>query len=254
MRNLLLAVLLCITIISCDKNDLPEAPGDTLAKVEYNPGGAIKTDTFIYDAQHRVIQLASASNVYDLIYNAQGRLLTVNYNHVAGPLTQLIHSSAYTYDINGKIVKKTTTDPSMVVVEEVYYTYNAAGKLIADTQYVSGNQPLYNTYAYDNNGNVIRMEEFKLVGSTFTSNGISTLQYDDKLSPYHKIGDVLFYINESPNYLFKSNITRATFNGIHTGRNYIYEYYSNGVMHTAFYNDPQPFGGSARIRYTFVQP
>lgn len=254
MRNFLLAVLLFAAVISCNKDNLPDAPGETLVTIDYDMGGALYSEALQYDAQNRLSQLISpGQKVHELQYNAQGQLSGIIYKDIALLPGQVIHSSQFSYDANGHIIKKLTTSGA-AIVKEVNYTYNTAGRLIADTQYQSGNAPRYNTYTYDSKGNIERLEEFRLIGGVFTSNGVFTFEYDNKLSPYHKTGQLLYYLNEHPNYLFKSNILRSSYNGVHTGRTYMYEYYSNGTIRTVIYNDPQPFGGTARIRYTYVQP
>ncbi|HEX2629631.1 MAG TPA: hypothetical protein VHM26_11480, partial [Chitinophagaceae bacterium] len=250
MRNFLLAALLCIAVISCDKDDLPDAPGDTLSKIDYDIAGAAFSETLVYDIQKRLIQFVGNTGTFDLTYNAQGQLSGAIYKQV--PSGVVIRTFQFAHDPNGRIIKRTITSSSGTT--DRYYKYDVSGKVIADSQY--NITPYTRAYTYDTRGNVIKMEQTSYTGSAPATIRLFTYRYDNKLTPYHKVRSVLFYISDLDflsSHLSASNIIGSTMDGVATTRNYFYEYYSNGLMHTTIYNDPQPFNGSARIRYTFVQ-
>ena len=121
----------------------------------YNSAGNMLTSTdargkktsYTYDALNRVTKMTFATGTavaftYDAATNAKGRLVTV---------TDESGSSAWTYDIHGRVTTKTQIIGG--VTRKTAYAYDSAGRLIKTT-YPSGN--VVNT-TYDGNGRVLQL-------------------------------------------------------------------------------------------------
>jgi YD repeat-containing protein len=253
MRYIII-VLLCVTIISCSKKDqLPDAPGTTLSRIDYYMSSNLNySEVFSYDAQNKLTRLSKAGFQYDLTYTAQGRLASVAIKN-GTPTPAVLFTFVYTHDANGRIIKKTTVPgTNSVYSDDRSYTYDASGRLITDSQYNGNTVARYIVYTYDNNNNVTESEQFALYNSSFVTYGPATFKYDNKISPYHQTGNLLYYITSFPTYLSKSNQLIPSENGL-SDLKYGNKYYSNGLLRTSYNKDPY-WSTYERAEYVYTQP
>jgi YD repeat-containing protein len=226
---LLFIGLITLLVTACSKKDsVPDAGGNTLAKIEFLDANQQSTGSllFTYDGQNRLTEIANSSGTKETFtYNVQGRLVTYTVPSI------LIYN--YTYDANGRIISRTGTPilPNLLL-DDYIYTYDASGRVITDSVYTLGNLVAYSNYQYDNNNNVSGYQHFTKNGATFTTDGMVTTQYDNKISPYGQYGSLLFYTQGDFSYLSKANIvSQAIGQTIITPSNYYtYKYYSNGLL------------------------
>lgn len=254
MRYLITALLCAAIFISCSKTDLPDAPGNTLSRIDYYTGSTVvSSDVFTYNSQNQFIQFNRGGIQYDLTYNAQGQLASAAIK-TGSPTSAVLLTFTYTHDANGRIIKKTTIPgTSSNHSDNRSYTYDASGRLISDSQYNGNMVARYTNYNYNNNGDVIKYETFYLNNSSFITYGPVTSKYDNKLSPYHQNGNLLYYITSLPNYLSKSNVVIAGPGGTTSDLSYGNKYYSNGLLRISYSKDPY-WSTYQRAEYIYTQP
>jgi YD repeat-containing protein len=241
----LLVALVILALVSCskDKGD-PDAGGNTLAKIEFTgPNQTTSSLQFNYDGQNRLIEITNSAGPKETFtYNPQGRLTTYT---VASIL-----SYNYTYDANGRIISKTGT-PILVnlLVDDYAYTYDASGRVIADSVYTLGSLIGYSTYQYDNNNNISGYQYFTKSGATFTTEGLISIQYDNKTGPYGQSGSLLFYTQGDYSYISKANMVSQTRGQtvIMPANYYTFKYYSNGLLRSRANTSAN--GGTATFIY-----
>lgn len=257
MRYLIIT-LISLALVSCKKNtDLPDAPGTTLSKVDrYWNSELIHTQTFTYDAQSKLIQSGYEGARYEFTYNAQGKLsMAMLIMPVQGNPNAVLYTAVYTHDMNGRIIKKTTVAGTSSHLDNRSYAYDNIGRLIADSLYYGNSVSKYVAYTYDNNDNIIKEEVFSWIASSssFYYTGSATYQYDDKISPYHQIGSVLYYVNPQMEFLSRSNKVALTPNNTFKDRIYSNRYYSNDLLRTNYVRDPN-WDSYERLEYSYTQP
>jgi YD repeat-containing protein len=161
----------------------------------------------------------------------------------------------YTQDANGRIIKKTTTPGvNSNYTDNRSYSYDASGRLIADSQYNGNTIARYVTYKYDTDGDITEVEQFIRNTTSFVTYGASTFNYDNKRNPYHQTGKLLYYISSLSSYISKSNvlIISAGSNPV-SSLKYANKYYSNGLLKTSYSKDPF-WSTFERAEYIYKQP
>lgn len=250
----LISSLLCVIIISCSKTDeLPDAPGSTLSRIDYYMGSTMNySEVYTYDAQNKLVRLNKGGVQYDLTYTAQGHLASVAIKNGV-PTAGILFTFVYTHDANGRIIKKTTVPgTNSIYSDNRSYTYDASGRLISDSQYNGNIVSRYINYTYDNDANITGSEQFYWYNNSFVSYGVATFNYDNKRSPFHQTGNQLYYVTSLPSYLSKSNTLIPSENGL-SDLKYGNKYYSNGLLRTSYNKDPY-WSTYERAEYIYTQP
>lgn len=244
--NILLLATMLLVIASCKKENVgPVSGGENLTKVIFTipATNIISTGHYIYNNQG---QLTSIIGANDAIGNTDTTWSLFTYD-AAGHLSSFLvtnnttgnqYQFDFTSDAKGRLLSfaAIAMQPNMLV-NDCKFVYDIQGRIISDSLFTkSGDLSGYSVLEYDNNGNIAAFQDFVVVGSTVSTQGKFTYQYDNKRSPYDKIGKLLFQIAPNANsyfYLTKNNTTVAMLNGvpITPGGRYVYEYYNNNLLH-----------------------
>ena len=244
--KILIAAATLLVFVSCKKEDsVPVAGGEILRKVTITEPvtNRIGTGQYIYNSQGHLTSIIGTNNVIGntdttwtlFTYDAGGHLssLLVTKNTIGNQ-----YQYDYTSDADGKILTGTgIAMQSNMIVNDYKFVYDAKGRIISDSIFTkNGDLYGYSLLEYDNNDNISGFQDFVMVGSTVSTQGKFTYQYDNKRSPFNKMGKVLYQIAPNANsyfYLSKNNTTVALLDGvpITPGGHFIYQYYSNDLLH-----------------------
>jgi hypothetical protein len=243
-------ILMTLLSFSCSKENVEPVENEKLTKIEtYNPSSQnTSTTEFKYDDVGNLIQISSSSGNLSnekqtFLYNSSGKLLS---NTLSNNVSGAIYKYDFQLDVNGRIVKAVGTSflPSLTI-DNHNYTYDPQGRLIIDSVFTkSGSFHSYVNFDYDNNNNVIAYQQFVNNGVSIISQGRMSFQYDNKRSPYFKVGELLYTSlggsGVSYFYLSRNNPTVATLNNsiLTPGGNFIYQYYPNSLLKTSTVNVP----------------
>lgn len=240
--RLIVPVAIMLLAISCKKDNLPDAEGTRLSKIIYRSlsdsttaiaftyydNGKPETRTII----HNNITFGSIRYLYD----AFGRLETTEH-------TSLISKEVYTckYFYNGNnIVKKLLNVPGYQISYK--YIYDAQGRLIADSSFVSGSASYTNfTYSGDN-------------VSQWQSGGTFKATYTNIDNPFYQLGLETYITGADlamglPNFSKQLLSTLQYPDGIIV--KYDYKFYSNGLPRVAHFHSPSRFSYSGAIEFYY---
>lgn len=230
---LITSVILLCFCSSCRKEDTPAAGDRLLQRVVARSGDTIIYSSLQYDAQMRLVAITDSSNNGG--YTGE---TTIEYD-TSGKPAKFIHFDLYPNrpgsdwaDLlvykNGKVIQKLTSSfNNGYYVSAHNYTYDTKGRLVKDSVGSYG----YTSFAYDDNDNVIQIQEFDTSPGTMTNTCTITASHDSNINPYNGLDfNLYFFITNSYNLLSKHNRTKviySQYNLTHTG-NYTYEY-ENGL-------------------------
>jgi hypothetical protein len=252
MKYHLVLLLLCLAVIpACKKSALPIAGGKILNKTVMTlPGYSQDVDSFVYDGQQRLAEIILASSdwvagtsVVDTIifqYGASGRV--ASWTQIIGTQGPVI-TYELSYDGNGRLVKALAV-PVMSNIEfsDFSFAYDAQGRLVCDSvfaQHLAGIPSAgimsYDTWTYDENGNVTADQNFgssnsNFVGAPFTAGVTNTFSYDNRINPYYHSGIPLYCCNLAATELFSPNNQvggTTTSTGALSPYTFSYAYFSN---------------------------
>ena len=242
---LIAAVAILFVMASCKKeNILPDANGELLTKVILTELVTNKSGTgnYFYNELGQLTSIVGNNNDINspdttwslFTYNAAGHLSSLL---VTNNTTGHQYKYNYTSDAAGKILTCTgeAMQPNMYL-HDVKFVYNRNGRITSDTSFTkTGEMDGYSVLEYDNNSNISAYQDFVITGATVYSQGKFTYQYDNKRSPFNKIGKLLYQIAPNSNsyfYLNKNNTVLVFLNGVPftPGGNFVNQYYSNDLL------------------------
>lgn len=244
----LLSIAILMTLISCSKENITSSGNERLTKIEtYFPANQIiSTAEYKYDNSGNLAEInaiGSFNEKQTLHYDAFGKI-------ISNSLTNSISGNVYKYDfqtdLSGRIIKANGTSflPNLIIDNHTY-TYDTYGRLIIDSVFTqSGSIHSFVNFQYDNNSNVIAYQQYVNNGTAIVLVNSMTVQYDNKRSPYSKIGQMLYTAlggsGVSYFYLSKNNPMIATLNDtiITPGGNFVYQYYPNSLLKISTTNAP----------------
>lgn len=249
--------MLLMGLISCSKENIILSENENLIKIEtYNPANQnTSLQEYKYDNNGNLIEIiASGGNNSSerqlLLYDNSGKI-------ISNTLTNSVSGNVYKYDfqtdLNGRIIKANGTSflPNLIIYNHTY-SYDVQGRLIIDSVFTQlGSIDSYVNFQYDNNSNIIAYKQYVNNGIAIVLVNTMSFEYDDKRSPYSKVGQILYTSlggsGVSYFYLSKNNTIRANLNGtiITPGGNFIYQYYPNSLLKTSTVNVPNT------IKFTF---
>jgi hypothetical protein len=244
--KILFAATLLLIIGSCKKENIaPVAGGEILSKVTITEPPINRTSTghYIYNNAGQLTSIIGTNNVIGntdttwslFTYDASGHLSSLL---VTNNTTGNQYQYDYTSDATGNIVTSTgiAMQPNMFLTN-CKFVYDAKGRIVSDS-FFTKNSDLYgySLLEYDNYDNISNFQDFVIVGSTVSTQGKFTYQYDNKRSPFSKIGKLLYQIApgaKSYFYLNKNNTTVALLEGVPDtpGGYFVYQYYDNDLLH-----------------------
>ena len=247
--QLLVLSALLLTVLSCKKD------GD-------NNYRRLKQSNFQYTSSYDVVE-----GYQQFHFDNQGRIATINGHHISHVLfnntkTEQSRSIALEYSANGQLVKSTHTINNIPTyffsyyynslgqvikkihtklhpsaqVEDHSYTYDAQGRLIADSIYASPNYVYrYSTYRYDGAGNIVVFggAQRNVWGGGFVPYGEGYGKYDNKRNPYSLLDHHYHALMESSELFNQNNtIEGGAMNGS-SKTTYENTYLSNGLLKKA---------------------
>lgn len=238
------AAVLIITTSCTKENVIPVAGGEILSKITITEPTINRTGTghYNYNSQGQLISIIGTNNINTtdtawslFIYDAAGHLSSLL---VTNNLTGDQYRYDYTSDADGKILtgRGTAMQPNMNLTD-CKFVYDAKGRIISDSLFTkNGDLYGYSLLEYDNNDNLLSFQDFVITGSTVFTQGKFTYQYDNKRSPFNKIGKLLYVVAPNANsyfYLTQNNTAVALLDGVPTtpGGHFLYQYYSNDLLH-----------------------
>ena len=200
-RAFFTALALVTLVVSCTKDDRSNA-GDGLLYRIASDNDSLLSATFFYDAQNRLVKMVDSIRYghqweTSVSYNAAGKAekLTTIYRSPANVVDFAVVDSLV-YE-GGRAVRKYQDWPyaphaGHYVLTHNYF-YDATGRLVTDI----GGETLdlayagwYQTFNYDVNDNLIKMDEKYYTLGTRTT----TLSYNSNLNPYHETGLILYFV------------------------------------------------------------
>ena len=225
-RLSLISTASLLLFFSCQKEDLPDAPGDRLKMIRYKEGDSISFRTFQYDVQNRLTAVVDSGHggVYRRIvsYDTQGNLLSIAVN-----------GDIYTFDLNseGKVIRTWSTVPGQQsATVRNSYGYDMEGKLISDSIHSYWSPDVWGvvSFLYDVNNNVI---ESKLISATPNTQVAKKCTYDKQRNPLYNQSVIIYLLFGGYGYGLpqgKNNVLKERFdNG--SEASYHYEYFSNDL-------------------------
>ena len=234
MKPVTLLSLLFVFLASCKKEKLPNAGGTQLEKVvvrSTSNGSETGRATYTYNSQGQLTQVTNTTgslvshDSYE--YDINGRMVKYTLdNSVVG----VIFYYTFQFDGSNRIVRATGTPvlPGLAL-SDYTFAYDNKGRIIADSTFDGSLLMAYDVYAFDNNENVITEEKHVRTGIGMESQGVASLQYDDKINPYRMTGNPAYYSNPgSFEYLSRNNLIARSPDGGSVP--FQYEYYSNGLI------------------------
>jgi len=246
-RLTLAALIILLIFYACKKQDAASANGARLKGIIHKQGDSIAYSFFSYDAQGRLTTIIDSNNnghrwKTRISYNEQGKLTkdTIQYYACASCSPMQIIDS-FLYDNNGHIIKKfvrSGSGPSFTTIRN--YSYDAQGRLSADSMYDMRTNEVYfySQFSYDGNDNVVQWESFDKSSGIMSSSWRVTAKYNNIKNPYNTFGLVNYIILREWDILLlsKHNPTQLYYlDG--TTTDYTYEYYYNGLLKKAVEKD-----------------
>jgi hypothetical protein len=250
------AIAFLFILISCRKNDIPQDGNEKLTKLEiYDPiGQRTFTTNYTYDNTGKLTEVysftsgSSYTEKQSLTYDASGKITSnTRSNNVDGDIFRY----DFQVDGNGRIIKALATSFSPgLLMDSHIYAYDNKGNLISDSTFPqpgsvymqNGSKGVYVHFEYDNNNNVVAYQQYVKEDDTAVyTQGRWTFDYDNKRSPYSKVGQTLYTcLSGGVDYFYLSrhNPTRASLDNtvITPGGNFVYQYYDNALLKTSRLN------------------
>jgi hypothetical protein len=247
MKTKILFAAVLLTAGSCKKEKVEsiDVGGDRLSKVIITEPAINRAGTgnYVYNSQGQLTSIVGTNNQNNtdttwslFTYNSSGHLSSFL---VTNTVTGNQYKYDYTTDADGKVLsgKGTAMQPNMHV-DNVKFAYDAKGRIISDSLFwPNGELHGYSLLQYDNGDNVVSSQDFYLVDTTISTIGKFTYQYDNKRSPFNKIGTLLYVVSPGSNgyfHLSKNNTTVAWLDSarLTPGGYFIYQYYNNDLLYT----------------------
>lgn len=218
-------------VVACKKDDLPDAGGQRISKITIDAGfDSTGSILFKYDNNGK---LESTTNTFRNI----PQLRTLYYYDATGKLTTTeqvsLHSTSvttnsYFYDGSNLVNKVYSTNDF-----SYRYTYNATGKLIADTVHgFSISATFYTNFLYTGD-NLTEWRYYHGSHATgWQTSGSFKATYTNSDNPFYAIG-LLYFITgadlETGNVLLSKQLVSRLEHPNGEIVNYSYDYYSNGL-------------------------
>jgi hypothetical protein len=242
-KTYLLITSFILFLIACEKEKSFSTAGSTggngsrLTEAIGRWHDSVTYAFFYYDELNRLSRIVDSENTnfsksfIFFIYDADGRLIkkisTSEYSSDAGV-------DSFWYDDNDNIAGKIYTNPLMTAIgtrAKNTYTYDARGRMIADTTYSyrSENIVEYVNYTYDNNDNIISLQEFHDEGGIMKSDGIISASYSNLINPYFDLRSSLYTIWYG-NEILSKHLRAQVIYSAGTIENYTYEFYTDGSV------------------------
>ena len=242
-KTYLLATSLILLLIACEKEKSFSTNGSTavnssrLTKAISRWQDSATYSFYYYDDQNRLKNIVDSENTNfskaftSFVYDAAGRLLkkiyTSGHNSDAGV-------DSFWYDGNDNIAGKIYSNQYATAIgvrRKNTYTYDARGRMIADTTYSYRSEDIieYVTYTYDNNDNIVSWQEFHDEGGIMKTDGIISASYTNLVNPYFDLRSSLYTIWYGNWILSKHLSARVIYDG-GTIENYTYEFYPGGSV------------------------
>ncbi|MCC6290189.1 MAG: hypothetical protein IT249_20100 [Chitinophagaceae bacterium] len=211
---------ICILLVSCEKNDAAYDVGKsditlTFVKALFN-GEEIVQSEFQYFADGKI---KTALGYKDYSKNLVGYKRTYNYEGdrlVNSEIQMDISSSLFAvnyiyskaqYEYNGNLIIQSNhfskKNDEYEMTSFVTYTYNDRKLPVKISRYAAGGSLYgYSTYSYDENGNVVLLEDY---GINDLGEPVKTMQnaytYDNKNNPYqlayHPLENIPYSVNKN---------------------------------------------------------
>ena len=241
MKNLIQSVFCVVLLLffACRKEDFP---GDgsklkmTIGHLAWSDDSTVYT-IFKYDASEKLTMIIDsfkneAATTIQLFYDNAGRLA---YSVTRFPYFTDEKLDSFYYDNNDRIIRKRTVsdDPAYSYFSEFLLTYDAAGRLIADTTHTGGYNHhdfnSYNSYQYDANDDLVKWESASTYQGILHSYQPVQASYNNNINPYRKLG-LMFYLLTQDNVVLSAH-ERTSVNWTPANQTtYHYDYFQNGLV------------------------
>ena len=229
-RSVIIATIAAAgTLLSCTRNDLPSSGGSRLSKTIARSGDSVVISYFKYDTEGKLIRILDSA-----VYSHRASGISFQYNtsdqliktELFNDFNSIIESYSFIYQ-NGVVTEKINEDdPSR---NKDIYAYDAQGRLIADTSYYyTFPEPVYFSFSYDNNENVISQQPFYRSSGSWIASSTVHFSYNNSPNPYYPIGLNYYLCKNDITWLSKDLVTQIDYSM--TTATYTYEYYSNGLL------------------------
>ena len=139
----------------------------------------------------------------DVVYNNSGKATKASFRQDAGPVT---FTYEFEYNAAGKISKRQRRSGSLQVDEDYnIYSYDANGRLVADSQYSIAHSSSYqlawvSKFSYVGN-NVTSGENYQMVNGALVLYARVKNEYDNKMNPFWSLENEYFY-NEAGSAIY----------------------------------------------------
>jgi hypothetical protein len=192
---------------------------------------------FQYDANEKLTMIDQheknqAGTIIQLFYDNAGRLTksVTRFPHFADE-----EIDSFYYNSRNSITRMRTVwgdDPANHYFEEMALTYDAAGRLIADTTHFEGSADYhFRSYQYDANDDLVRWSESRTYQGILTNFTPAEASYNTGRNPYKKLG-LMYYLLTEDNVVLSAH-ERASENwmpGSPASVTYRYDYFPNGLV------------------------
>ena len=265
--RLFLFTAILSALSSCKKDELsingvetPSLATSLLQKVVSTGNGNYTTE-YIYDNEKRPIKVVFSSSMYtwknivDIEYQSGSKLKKAIYRTVDSsnlPIESIV-SYTFIYD-NNKVVKRIATPLKSGHNEDDHtYSYDAQGRLIADSTLnrQTAKAYRYSKYYWDNN-NVVKNEDYVSdINGAFGLGSYWEYNYDGNKNPYYTL-PVYFINNYVGFYLSQGNITGFK-HGDDVMTTYVNQYNNTGLLTRTEYRPVANLNLFATYEYYYIK-
>lgn len=242
MKIILPIILICLLLNACKKDEVPTSDGLKLSKVTTKDGDSLSTSNFYYDSLDRLKRILLTNNnhhTYDRLfsYDNSGILIKVSfvstYTNGTNTITTGSGKDSFLYN-NGKMTGKFESGAQGSPLGRHKYTYDASGRMTADSFFYNTIDSLqsYTIFTYNANDDLIEWQTNQKFGS-WSIGQIIHQNHNNTINPYHSQGLIYYamdYWDKTPlsKHLVTQVVSPSEIN------NFSYEYYANGLPRKIF--------------------
>jgi hypothetical protein len=238
--HLLMAASVIFILSACKKEEASSPLEKKLHSVSQKLNDSIGYSVFHYDADNKLTEVIDSNNnghSWKTIIRYAGdspRTITRLYHsYFTIPEFEVLDSLVYE---NGKVIQKLFKAANRSYEKTNTYSYDAKGRLTADTIYSNNEIYGYRSFVYDANDNVVQWQEYEKQSGIIRSRGNITVTYSSNKSPFKNLGLIAYIIRDNFLYLSKNAPLQANYyDGLQL--DYSYQYGTYGLINKAIIRD-----------------
>ena len=238
--NIFILFLVFSGLFSCEKEDTHSNPCQDNTKIRQVKAQQRVVEEMIYTGECLIYEYIMEFSYTKYAYNAQGQLLKADRAIILDPTScfmpvgsngetytdpreaPITQYSSYEYDNSGVLVKKLDyylNGEEFQLVSYTTYEYEDGYVRHINLYNPRGELTQKHTYAYDENGNIIRDEYyFKEAENVFILTQTQDFKFDDKVNPYR-----VFEKEGIPGrFTNPNNIVKITYTDYYSGQKNVY--------------------------------